>query len=110
MARLGNEYILYNFDSLGLQTFDTVEVFGEKGKSWKGFFLKFNIITHGENFKILGFKAVNIFSNNCFFLISAEEDIITRTKFDIKHLRVFHTRMVLTEKLKFEGEYEVQRR
>jgi len=94
---------LYNFDSLGLQLFDTVEVFDlKKGKSWKGFFLGFGTLSYGSNFEVLGFKNVVLFIYNCVGAVSASEDVITKTKFEEHHLRVFHTRMVLTEKFKFK--------
>jgi len=94
---------LYNFDSLGLQLFDTVEVFDlKKSKSWKGFFLGFGTMSYGNKFEVLGFKNVVLFINNYIGGICASEDVITKTKFEQPYLKVFHTRMVLTEKIKFK--------
>jgi hypothetical protein len=94
---------LYNFDTLGLQLFDTVEVFdSKKEKSWKGFFLGFGTISYGSKFETLGFKNVVLFINNYVGGLRASEDIITKTKHETFYLKVFHTRMVLTEKFKFK--------
>lgn len=94
---------LYNFDSLGLQLFDTVEVFDlKKCKRWKGFFLGFNTLSYNNKFQTLGFKRVTIFINNDIGSIDSSDYVITKTKFEESYLRVFHTRMVLTEKFKFK--------
>lgn len=118
MRKINVFNVKMNFDIINLQTFDTVEVSNFDSNDnckIKGFFLNYSgvvfdyysdVIVSEEikyRSRIKGFKHVVIFSNNKIFTLLAPLDIES-SEFIEKHIKVFSTRMVLTEKLKFKDE------
>lgn len=85
--------VLFNYESLGFQKFDTVEVFN-KEIIIKGFFISFKECTLSTP---KTFKRLIIFYNEKFYIIEPES-IYTETRNESGHSTMFNTRMVLSEK------------
>lgn len=89
---LGNR-VLYEYNSLGFQKFDTVEVYN-KEDVMKGFFISFKECTLSTP---KTFKRLVIFNNKNFYIIEPE-DVFTKTKNESGNSTMLSTRMVLFEK------------